>query len=106
VRFLWWGKKPPIKKKPRLSVYTVHPIRCEVCGKPFKNGDLLFTFDHMQGDKKVGEHTTMAHADCLVKHPDRFGMISAPFHDDYVALSEEQWAAWKQAVGVGAANHD
>lgn len=89
-----------ITKKARLTRYTVLPVLCEVCRKALKNGDLLFTFDHIQDGRKVGEHTVWAHADCLVYIKDEGPVRGRLSHRESPVLSKEEWLAWKEAVGA------
>lgn len=89
-------KQSETKVEPHLVRYTVHPIRCEVCGMPLKNGDLLFSFETMRDDKRISSEIVMAHADCMVQHPDSQGMISRRPHEKSIVLSKEQWEAWKK----------
>lgn len=97
--FWWFRKKGPITKAPQLSIITIAMIRCEECGLPLQNGDLVFRFEHMQDGKKIGQHVVNAHADCMVE-TSPFGrvVLIGKHNEERVRLRHEAWEAWKAAA--------
>ena len=105
LRQLFGLKLPYHYEQSKLSRYTVHSIRCEVCDKPMRDGNLMITRDLLRDpgtDKelKVGEYTPMVHAECLVQILQEDGSLAPPQqpHRHSMVLTRKEWEDWLQSI--------
>lgn len=103
LRILFGYPEPYDCKVARLRRIVIHPVICSECRKAVKNGDIVFTFDHMRGtgedQVKVGDHTVMNHAQCMVNMLGHDGMYErVPKHQDAVSMTRTEWEEWLAAA--------